>query len=158
MPFALRDDHDGAVVRDSETGAEIGVTPAQADHVVISGPVQECVVGSVVDDEASSASDIRLHLLLDALGPLDSVVRVATVEIIDDNLVPGEVRIPLIECLRSDGGDVDAEAAGLVENRADASGCSGPIVVVDAIDDQNADLRMGEGGHPDQATGKGDRA
>jgi len=102
----------------------------------------------MVNDQPAAAFDVSFEQLLDTLRPLDSFVRMAAVEIIDDGLILREVRIPLLECFRSNCGDIDTEAARFVQNRPDTGGSGGPIVVVDAIDNQNADLRVGERGHP----------
>jgi hypothetical protein len=119
--------------------------------------MQKCVVGSVVDNEASSAFDKSLQPPFDALGPLNSFLRMAAVEIIDDNLIPGEVRVPLTECLWSDGGDLDAETACFIKNGPNAKGSGRPIVIVDAIDNQDPDLRRAEGSYPDQTKKKSNR-
>ena len=83
--------------------------------------MQKCIVGRVVDDEASSTFDKLLQLLLNTRGPFDSFLRVAAIEIIDDNLIAGEDRAPLVECLRSDGRDIDTEASCFIKNGANAS-------------------------------------
>ena len=82
----------------------------------------------------------------------------ATVEIIDDDLVAGKIGIPLVECLWSEGAHIDAETPCFGKNGPDSSGCGGPIVVVDAIDDRHPDLCIGESRQPHQATRKRDRA
>lgn len=80
------------------------------------------------------------------------------VEIVNYHLILAEIRLPLMERFCIHGRDINSEPAGLLQNRPDARGSSLPIMIIDAIDDQNADLRRGECRCPQQQAGQWDGA
>ena len=69
QPFAFGNADHRAAGTDGDAFAERLVAPAQADHVVELGPVQEGVVGGVKDHQAAAAADVRFQRLLHLARP-----------------------------------------------------------------------------------------
>jgi len=61
----------------------------------------------------------------------------ASVEVIDHDVVAGEFGELGV------GGDIDGEAAGAFEDGLDRAGAGGPIVIVDAVDDDGREFAVG---------------
>ena len=62
--FAFGDGDQGASGADGDAFAERLLAPAQADHVVEFGPVQECVIGGMEDHEAATATHVGFQRAL----------------------------------------------------------------------------------------------
>src|SRR4029079_4731610 len=75
-----RDDA-GAIVANREARTEAGLSPAEANHLVVRRPLQKRVVGRVKDDHAATALDIALERLLALGGPAQSIGLVSAVEV-----------------------------------------------------------------------------
>ena len=68
-PLALgRADHMAAVV-DRQPIAKSWISPPQSDHLVVGGPILECVIGRVDDRQASSLGNVFFEGLADVRGP-----------------------------------------------------------------------------------------
>src|SRR5207237_94751 len=111
--FVLRDGDELAVGTDRDAASERGETPAEADHVVVGRPFEKGVVSGVIDHEAASVAYVRFEGALGFGGPSGSGFEMASVEIIDYDVVAGEVGELGV------GGDVDGEMAGAFEDGLD---------------------------------------
>ncbi len=129
---------------DDEAGPEGFVTPEEASDFVEFGPKEEGIVGGVEVDKTAASLEITEEILLDCGRPADAVFEVATVEIVDDNLVIREVGVPLSPLIGSGfagraGRDVDGEFAGALEGGFEECGASLPVVIVDAVENEDGD-------------------
>ena len=117
------------IVGDGDARAEGRVAPAEADHVVIFGPVKECIVGGMKDDEAAAIADIVDECAFYLRRPAEAGRRVAAVEIVDDHVVLREIRKGWI------GGDIDLGKVPVAfEDFLDGGGSGRPVVIIDAVD------------------------
>ena len=140
QPFAFGNADHRSAGPDGDALAERFVAPAQADHVVELGPVQEGVVGGVKYHQAASAADVSFQRLFHFARPASAVGRVPAVEIVDHHIVMAEVR------RRGPGGNSDREASRTFEDALDGAGARRPIVVVHTIDHECRKFRAGGGG------------
>ncbi len=142
-------DADGAAIgTDGEGPAEVLLPPAEADHLVVGGPVGEGVVAGMPDIDAAAVAHERLEVLLHRARPGRAAAEV--VAGLDDDVVVGELRPPRVPTRRVRrlwrGRDVHLEHPGRLEDAADERRGEPPVVVAVAVHDQHADGRLdGEG-------------
>ena len=67
--LALGNADEAAAGTDGDAFAERLLAPAQADHVVEFGPVQECIIGGMKDYQTAAAADVGLQRLLHVARP-----------------------------------------------------------------------------------------
>jgi len=136
--LALGNDLDFAVGRNGYTFPEGGFAPPEADHLVVLGPIEESIVGSVKNHQAAAGANIRDKGAFSLGRPSRAARKVSTIEVVDDNVVSAEVGQGWI------GGDVDdGEPAGVFKNLFDRCSAGGPIVIVDAVNDNGFEFGLG---------------
>ena len=70
---SFRNRHDGAVVADSQAGTEIGITPPEADHLVVSLPIQKRIVGGMQNHRTAAGAHILFERFFYRRRPLDPI-------------------------------------------------------------------------------------
>src|SRR5437667_6070442 len=58
---AFRDAHQRSAGPDGDSGSERFVAPAEADHIVESGPFEKGIVGGVEDDQSASLAHVSFE-------------------------------------------------------------------------------------------------
>src|SRR5690606_37942023 len=96
--FAGGNAHDLAIGTDRERPAEIFFPPAEADHLVISGPAGEGVVARVPHIDPAAIAHEGFKVLLHRARPARTAAEV--VAGLDDHVVIGELRTPVIPTRR----------------------------------------------------------
>ena len=140
---------------DDQARAELAGPPAEADHVVILRPFQKGVVGGMKDDEAAAGTDIAQQIGFDLGGPAEAIFLFAAVPVEQDRLVVREARPPLRprfgrSVTRRAGRDIHLKTPGGLEDGTHFARRGFPVVIIDAIDDQDRELRLGEAGRSEQ--------
>lgn len=147
--FAGRDEDGVLPVIEDDARAEFLGAPAEADHAVVFGPFEKGVVGGMEEDDASAGAKVEFEAAFEFGGPTQAFCGVAAVEVDDDGVEAGEVWFP--------GGPFRGGSAGLggggnghFEGRGgegfeNALGGGAPVVIVDAIEDEDADGRRRSG-------------
>ena len=99
---------------------------------ISSGLPGPCAAGVKGDESSAVAHECRERLF--GLGrPAGALVGVAAVEVADHHVITGEVRF------RWERQDADRESASAIRDEADRTRPGLPVVVVEAIDHQDAD-------------------
>jgi hypothetical protein len=134
---ALRHGHDRASWTHGNAGAKGLLTPSEADHVVVLGPFEKCVIGGVKDHQSTAAPNVVDESLLDLSRPARAAREMAAVEIVDHHVVPTKLR-----AFRPSA-DLHGEPPGTFQNGLDGAGAGSPIVVIHAVDDEGGELAIG---------------
>ena len=144
------DADDAAIVTDREGHAEVLFPPAEADHLVVGGPVGKGVVAAMPDIDAATAAHERLEVLPHRARPGRASPEV--VAGLNDDVVVGEPRPPHVPARRVLRGrrrrDVHPEEPDRLEDAPDERGGEPPVVVAVAVHDEHAHGRLrGEDAH-----------
>ena len=145
--FASRDACDAPVVAHGQGPAKIFFAPAQAEHLVVRGPVGERVVASVPDVDAAAVADERLEVLLDPTWPGRASAQIVVG--LDDDVVVRKPRPPGSPLRRLFGRrrrrHRNGELTGGLEDASDQGRRQLPVVVAEPVDDEYAYGRFSRG-------------
>ncbi len=135
---------DGSVFGHLEGGAVGEGPPAEADDVVVFGPVGEGVVAGMEDEDAAAVFDEVDEVGFGLVVPCGGGALGDVVAGLNDDVGVGEVGVPGVEVGGGgggrSGGDGDVEEAGGLEEAAEEFGVEFPVVVGEAVEEEDADF------------------
>jgi hypothetical protein len=138
---------DGSAIANGQTRTKITIAPTKPDHFVIGFPLTKCVICRMQKYNSAAVAHIRFKRRLHSFRPSDIVGLVTSVEVYDYHLMAGKMGPPSIPVVvRSTtgraGGHINGKALGRREEAPDRRGGGDPIVIVDPVYNQHADLRL----------------
>src|ERR1700733_14444142 len=99
---SLSDSDNLTARRDHQSRSETLVSPSQADHVVISAPMEKGGVRGMVNNQSAACTDVLFERVLKPAGPANPGVGMSAVEVINHHTISGEIRMPRVP--RNGGG------------------------------------------------------
>lgn len=133
---------DRPIVRDSESGTEVFISPGETDHLVVGIPFTEGIVSGVKCHHAAALGDVFFKMVSRFERPGEASLWPA-VGVLNDDVVFLEVGIPLFLFFFRSGCGKGADVYGVVflgmEKFYEAGGRSFPVVVGESIDNEDVD-------------------
>ena len=131
----------------SDCVALLLIPPTESDHLVVDGPIRKCIIAGVENQNAAAVPDIVFKSNLDFTRPGRAAADV--VAGLNNHVVVAKVRTPLFPCRRRGGGwsrrNRNSEQPRSFQDAAQQCRCLMPIVVAEAIQDENSDPRLAWG-------------